>query len=370
MANLHTESDVFITSNTRKINKKVHKCSICDKAFARPNKLHQHIEFSHKKQYPYECIVCGKPYSSKDHANRHYRKVHQPVQPTNTNNSLTFRCPVDDCTKVFVSKKNLDRHVRNSHTFNGKKMKCPYCDVIVVGVKAFHSHLTDSHGGTPGEYKCIDCPKVFPTLKQLSHHRKVHGAYKCDLCDQTFQCLTYLNQHRNSKIHNNSYVCENENCGKKFSHLRNLRQHYKIQHKDICFICPIVSCSTTFTCQALVGHHLLSIHTFEDIYKQLKCYPAKGHCRHDVKGLLSGFDDCQLKSKTTIINENGIIHDKIKQLLEILINIPSTELMETTNQIEHEENSNSLGTDASNLTPSFDSLSLDGFSDADFFLLN
>ncbi|CAF0837046.1 unnamed protein product [Didymodactylos carnosus] len=382
-----------VTVASSKANK-VHKCTMCDKAFARPNKLHQHIDFSHRNKYPYECSICGKPYSSKDHANRHYQKVHVSSKRTEKENLSTFHCSIDNCLKIFANKQNLDRHVRKSHTFNENKIKCPYCEAKVIGIKVFHSHLIDSHSCTPGNYKCIDCPKMFSTIKQLSHHRKAHNvderivqrtlenllsrvekhvdklkAYKCDLCDQTFQCLTYLNQHKNSKIHNDYYVCKEESCGKRFAYLRNLRQHYKAQHENVRLICPVVSCSTTFTYQSSLDRHLLNMHTFRDSNKRLKCYPMKGHRRHDIKNLLSGFDGRHLRSKK-MLNGSETIHNEMKQLLEILTDTPSIEQTETNNQMEHEENSSSIMTEGSSSTQSLDSLLLNVYNDIGLFLLN
>ncbi len=71
--------------------------------------IHRNISL----QFSFECTECGKPYSSQDHVNRHYRTKHQLEK------SSRLICTIDECTKTFVNKQNLDRHQRIAH----RKMK-------------------------------------------------------------------------------------------------------------------------------------------------------------------------------------------------------------------------------------------------------
>ncbi|CAF0916943.1 unnamed protein product [Rotaria sp. Silwood1] len=325
---------------------KSHQCSICKKSFSRPSKLQYHIAYHHEKKFSFECIQCGKPYSNQDHVNRHYRTVHQQENTT----TKKFNCIIDNCTKTFVNKQNLDRHIRIAHKKTKlKPIKCLYCFDYV---ESLESHLIVKHNSTSiDKLKCLDCSKEFSSIKSLIHHRIVHTdhplafaryirlvkderreldvqwtmnrlldeierkqVFKCDLCDRIFRSLFQLDQHRNSKIHQDEFICQHPNCGKRFLYMRNLRHHIKIHHENISRLsCPMNSCSKTFTCQASICRHLSKCHSSNDIIEQINIRQKQSHHRKsNIQSLLSGFNSRKL-------NQENEISKQMKYLLKLLL---------------------------------------------------
>ncbi|CAF0776578.1 unnamed protein product [Rotaria sordida] len=343
------------------MDSKSHQCSICKKSFSRPSKLQHHIAYHHEKKFSFECIQCGKPYSNQDHVNRHYRTVHQQENIT----TKKFNCMINNCTKTFANKQNLDRHIRIAHKKSKlKSIKCLYCFEYV---ESLESHLILKHNSTSiDKLKCLDCSKEFSSIKSLIHHRIIHTdhplalrvlyderreldvqwtmnrlldeierqqVFKCDLCNRIFRSLFQLDQHRNSKIHQDEFICQYPNCGKRFLYMRNLRHHAKIHHENISRLpCPMNSCSKTFTCQASICRHLSKCHSSNDIIEQINTKQKQIHRRQsNIQSLLSGFNSRKL-------NQENEISKQMKHLLKLLltddnlVNIPDENMDTNMNE--------------------------------------
>ncbi|CAF1299973.1 unnamed protein product [Adineta ricciae] len=333
---------------------KSHLCLICNKSFARPSKLQYHIAFHHEKKFSFECSECGKPYSNQDHVNRHYRNVHQKA---NTRRKK-FTCAIGDCAKVFANKQNLDRHVRIAHaTTKPNPVRCFYCSEFV---ESLESHLITEHNSiSPDKFKCIDCSKIFLSIKRLMHHRIIHTdhplafarfirlvegrvttfedherreldvqwtmnrllnsvermqIFQCDLCQRMFRSLFQLDQHRHSKIHQEQFTCQYDNCGRIFSYMRNLQHHIRIHHENLSRLpCPMKSCSKTFTCQASICRHLSRCHSSDAILEQINAKQKQSTSRQqEIRRFLSGFNDRKLKQENEICQQT-------KHLLNLLL---------------------------------------------------
>ncbi|CAF1244633.1 unnamed protein product [Adineta ricciae] len=329
----------------KQIDPKSHLCSICNKSFARPSKLQYHIAFHHEKKFSFECSECGKPYSNQDHVNRHYRNVHQKE---NTRRKK-FTCAVNDCAKVFANKQNLDRHVRIAHaTTKSKPVRCFYCSEFV---ESLESHLIAEHNSiSPDKFKLLeDLPidKAFDASSNYSYrssiglcafytvsrgsderreldvqwtmNRLLDGVermqiFQCDLCQRMFRSLFQLDQHRHSKIHQEQFTCQYDNCRRTFSYMRNLQHHIRTHHENLSRLpCPMKSCSKTFTCQASICRHLSRCHSSDDVLEQINAKQKQSTSRQqEIRRFLSGFNDRKLKQENEICQQT-------KHLLNLLL---------------------------------------------------
>ncbi|CAH8645490.1 unnamed protein product [Dicrocoelium dendriticum] len=87
---------------------------MCNRPFARDDKLKRHIRCVHSSERPFKCEVCSKAFARKDKLQEHAR---------HHNRDITFTCSI--CSEVFVMRSHLNRHLRGVHkmklsTFNSR----------------------------------------------------------------------------------------------------------------------------------------------------------------------------------------------------------------------------------------------------------
>lgn len=72
---------------------------------------------------------------------------------------MSFKCTLENCNKVFVSKNNLDRHVKQQH--ETEKIECPKCGKFIRRVDNLINHMkTKSCEKNTMKRKFIDVNKV------------------------------------------------------------------------------------------------------------------------------------------------------------------------------------------------------------------
>lgn len=105
---------------------KAHKCSYCNKVFARQFNLKVH-ERIHTGVKPYKCTICKKEFTVKCSLKKHER-LHTGVRP--------YECTY--CGKTFTVKYSLKEH-ESIHT-GVKPFKCTYCDKAFVRQVRLRKH--------------------------------------------------------------------------------------------------------------------------------------------------------------------------------------------------------------------------------------
>lgn len=137
----------------------------------------------------------------------------------------------DKCSKGFIAKGNLDRHVRIHH-MGGVLLKCPDCDFTCQYECLMERHPC-SHGKV--SYKtntCFQCDIIFPTsIKLYDHLSKNHPEmlpFTCDQCPKRFASEERVKLHVNRSHVRQESKCEL--CGKVYANQYNLKAHMNKCH--------------------------------------------------------------------------------------------------------------------------------------------
>ena len=120
-------------------------CSICNKAFKRPQVLavHQRV---HTGMKPFSCTLCGRGFSiSTD------RVVHMVTQACARADQIIrhtsdgWVCTICEVNGSYPSRDQAERHARSHQS--GKGLKCPVCQASFKGKKGHHvvKHVKECH---------------------------------------------------------------------------------------------------------------------------------------------------------------------------------------------------------------------------------
>lgn len=97
------------------------KCDFdgCEMTFRRKRTRRRHINGVHLKQRPFACNLCSKAFLLKTILDRHVKIIHQHFIPER------IPCNIPACKASFTSKSHLNRHVKVIH----QKIRTEHCDV-------------------------------------------------------------------------------------------------------------------------------------------------------------------------------------------------------------------------------------------------
>ena len=234
-------------SNTHSLSdfRNFRRCVICDIAFTREDnhKLREHMESEHN--IGYVCSICQMKFPSRVTLIQHKTQEHKMRKSNIKEDNL---CNV--CLKPFESKQELESHISNTHSLSDFRnfRRCVICDIAYTG--------EDSH-------------KLEEHLK--SEH---HIAYACSICQMKFPSRLTLQQHKNQEHTSMKSKIKEYNlcslCGKEFTNRRTYFEHISKSCKDWrgnkCLIC-----NELFVSRALTMEHINANHPEINLYNCSEC---------------------------------------------------------------------------------------------------
>ncbi|KAK7243342.1 hypothetical protein RIF29_38135 [Crotalaria pallida] len=267
-------------------------CEECGASFKKHAYLLQHMQ-SHLLERPYVCTVdnCQASYRRKDHLTRHLLQ----------HEGKTFKCPIENCNRVFCLQSNVKRHVKEIHDENSswtgdESLKQYVCPEIGCGKVFRYASRLQKHEDSHVKLESVDvvclepgCMKHFTNTQCLKAHiNSCHQYITCDTCG-TKQLKKNMKRHlRMHEVGSSSEVfkCDVKDCDCTFSSKSNLHKHLKAVHfEDKSFVCGFSDCGMRFAYKHVrdnhekTGKHVFTLGDFEEADEEFRSRPRGGRKR-------------------------------------------------------------------------------------------
>ena len=129
-------------------------CEKCELVFQTPSSYTRH-RYTHEEPR-HKCDDCGKAFYFEGELKQH-RTSHLKIR--------MHKCNYGKCTRSFMNKPDLLKHVR---THTNKPQKCTECEYASTDPRLFKNHLKLHTDDMP--FKCERCNKAFRHWNQLRRH--------------------------------------------------------------------------------------------------------------------------------------------------------------------------------------------------------
>ena len=212
----------------RKNNGRSVECPEC-KLHLRYENIIGHLR-KHSGSMPFECVYCGKHYTSSYFLKRHL-KTHLGLN--------VYKC--DICSKEFKQRVFLRTHKMRAHKdpeLLKAAHKCTICGSSYIHKNQLRLHML-RHTGKPIKCTWPGCRQSFIMPSELESHMRVHTntrPYLCDLCGYSAKMKNQLTRHRRRHTGERAHPCEY--CDFKAINSTNLRRHMRIHIGTKPFKCP------------------------------------------------------------------------------------------------------------------------------------
>ena len=118
---------------------------------------------------------------------------------------------------------------------NEQQYVCEQCQKNYSSKRSLSDHMRRIHASSRSSHSCGHCMKAYRTERSLlDHMKKVHKPedLSCESCSRKFESVEARDQHTSKRF----LVCEwlyysYSGCVKKFSSIKELRQHMREKHK-------------------------------------------------------------------------------------------------------------------------------------------
>jgi len=256
-------------------------CTIngCLKSFSTAYNLKTHIQL-HNKVLSFQCEHCDNKFSTEKELQLHKGKLHKNI-------ALLFKCPIEGCSKTFMTESNLNTHLKNHKAANSV---CDICEKVFDKPSRLKTHMFFHTGERPFRCDFIGCSWTFPTQSKLARHKRTHTKEKkiiCHICDKAFGRRDHLRQHLQTH--------KNEDDDKILS--RNFEKNMPSLNQ---FRCSVIKCGKTHVSKAALRAHQRAAHKDTDEMMSVMLPTVEAHGddmsagQLDFVALLSCVDDLQL----------------------------------------------------------------------------
>ncbi|KAH8383001.1 hypothetical protein KR009_006191 [Drosophila setifemur] len=243
------------------------QCEFCEFAFADTPNLLLHSA-AHVPERRFECTACDITMSTAKEAGVHFQTdcifMRESLKALNVSLSRYFVCNV--CELKFASTDLLQEHRYASfHYFprlseNGKRLvlPCEFCEVNFHFASEIQSHNEEKHLNKKKREK--EARSTGPgRLRQ----------YLCDICGKSYTQSSHLWQHLRFHQGVKPFVCQEENCDRKFTIRPDLNDHIRKCHTgERPYHCLV--CGKRFLTGSVFYQHRL-IHRGERRYECEEC---------------------------------------------------------------------------------------------------
>ncbi|XP_063707928.1 zinc finger protein 235-like [Culicoides brevitarsis] len=239
-------------------------CCFCDASFTDEKSCENHVNISHpdavavnteeNKNLKFSCPICHKGFRRKKSIGKHlFDKsfIEDLTRKPDESRKLEKSCPCHACGKLFTDKFEAKKHYDRVHETN-KRVKCEKCEKRFATQKLLNRHMI-SHA--PKTFKCDKCEKSFPQMTQLRSHLDRHltiKRFKCDSCPKTYSLKRLLDTHILQHAEEKPFKCLQ--CPKKYKWPEDLKAHTKAEHEGI-FPFTCVYCNKGYTSSSNKKYH-------------------------------------------------------------------------------------------------------------------
>ncbi|XP_061839680.1 uncharacterized protein [Nerophis lumbriciformis] len=244
----------------KKVLKKNHGCTLCEKKFEKPSRLARHMRSHNRmaKIIRHRCSICEKTFKDEEKLLRHQ---------ASHNRTNVHPCP--DCDKVFNRPSRLERHKRTHAKQPKEPHKCSYCTKTFKKLYQLVRHERMHTGERP--FNCSFCGKSFSELGHCKAHEKTHmenpeKPHLCTECGKSFFKPSELDRHRRSHTGEKPFQCTE--CDRSFSRSESLKRHFRSHTGERPFTCEF--CNKAFYSRNDLNIHML-IHTGEKPHVCIVC---------------------------------------------------------------------------------------------------
>lgn len=244
------------------------RCEECDRIFADEEKLQKHMIKVHQQERPFQCVLCGKCFKTKEFLKTHLKQHNKRftcdicgvskvsgydlrLHKKKHNQEYVTHCEI--CGKGFYTNQTLDRHLL-THT-GEKPFVCKVCNTPYASAAYLNMHMK-SHGERE-KHKCNICNFESYWKAALKVHLKIHtgeNQITCEVCGKSVSSKTYLQIHMRIHSGEKPHVCEM--CGKAFSVRKYLIVHLRTHTGEKPYECKV--CHKRFTQQGSLNSHMKS----------------------------------------------------------------------------------------------------------------
>uniref|UniRef100_A0A5F9DW12 Zinc finger and BTB domain-containing protein 11 n=1 Tax=Oryctolagus cuniculus TaxID=9986 RepID=A0A5F9DW12_RABIT len=250
----------FIYKHGLKLHQSLHQsqkqfqCELCVKSFVTKRSLQEHKSI-HTGESKYLCSVCGKSFHRGSGLSKHLKK-HQPKPEVRG-----YHCT--QCEKSFFEARDLRQHM-NKH-LGVKPFQCQFCDKCYSWKKDWYSHVK-SHSVTE-PYRCNICGKEFYEkalfrrhVKKATHGKKGRAKQNlervCEQCGRKFTQLREYRRHMNNHEGVKPFECLT--CGVAWADARSLKRHVRTHTGERPYVCPV--CSEAYIDARTLRKHMTKFH--------------------------------------------------------------------------------------------------------------